>query len=76
MNTRRATAEPVHGRCRCRTRGDIEFSYFHIIACSPNSDGISIQSSNNIRIYNSYFRTWDAGVVLKNYSGGNTHDIR
>ena len=56
-------------------RGDIEFNYFHIIACSPNSDGISIQSSNNIRIYNSYFRTWDDGVVLKNYSGGNTHDI-
>lgn len=56
-------------------RNDIEFNYFHIIACSPNSDGISIQSSNNIRINNSYFRTWDDGVVLKNYSGGNTHDI-
>lgn len=54
---------------------NIEFNYFHIIACSPNSDGISIQSSDNIRIYNSYFRTWDDGVVLKNYSGGNTHDI-
>ena len=56
-------------------RGDITFNYFHIIACSPNSDGISIQSSNNIRVYNSYIRTWDDGVVLKNYSGGNTHDI-
>ena len=56
-------------------RGDIEFNYFHIIACSPNSDGISIQSSGNIRIFNSYFRTWDDGVVLKNYSGSNTHDI-
>lgn len=56
-------------------RNDIEFKYFHIIACSPNSDGISIQSSSNIRIYNSYFRTWDDGVVLKNYSGGNTNNI-
>ena len=57
-------------------KNNVEFNYFHIIACSPNSDGISIQSSSNIRIYNSYFRTWDDGVVLKNYSGGNTNNIR
>ena len=57
-------------------RGNIEFDYFHIIACGPNSDGISIQSSSDIRIYNSYFRTWDDGVVLKNYSGNNTNNVR
>ena len=57
-------------------KDNVEFNYFHIIACSPNSDGISIQSSSNIRIKNSYFRTWDDGVVLKNYSGGNTNNIR
>lgn len=57
-------------------KDNVEFNYFHIIACSPNSDGISIQSSNNIRIYNSYIRTWDDGVVLKNYSGSNTNNIR
>lgn len=59
-----------------RDRSDVEFNYFHIIACSPNSDGISVQSSNNIRINDSYFRTWDDGIALKNYSAGNyTHHV-
>lgn len=56
-------------------RSDVEFNYFHIIACSPNSDGISVQSSGNIRVNNCYFRTWDDGIALKNYSGGNTNNI-
>lgn len=60
-----------------RDKNDVELNYFHIIACSPNSDGISVQSSKNIRINNCYFRTWDDGIALKNYSGGNyTENIR
>lgn len=59
-----------------RDKSNVEFNYFHIIACSPNSDGISVQSSNNIRINNSYFRTWDDGIAIKNYSAGNySHTI-
>ncbi len=59
-----------------RAQDNIVFDYFHIIASGNNSDGISIQSSSNIFINHSYFRTWDDAVVLKNqYDGGNTHDI-
>lgn len=56
-------------------KGDVEFNYFHLFAYGRNSDGITIQSSNNVRVYNSYLRTWDDGVVLKNYTGSDTHDI-
>lgn len=54
---------------------NVKFDYFHIIANGTNSDGISIQSSDNITISNCYFRTWDDGVVCKIYEGRNTHDV-
>lgn len=57
-------------------QSNITFDYFHIVASGSNSDGISIQGSSWITITNSYIRTWDDCVVLKNqYSGGNTHDV-
>ncbi|MCL2128285.1 MAG: glycoside hydrolase family 28 protein, partial [Treponema sp.] len=40
-----------------------------------NSDGISIQSSDNITIQNSFLRTWDDSVVLKNYGQRDTHTV-
>lgn len=55
----------------CRDSSYITFNYFHILSATPNSDGISIQSSNHVTINNGYYRTWDDGVVLKNYSAGN-----
>lgn len=56
-------------------KSDVEFNYFHLFAFGKNSDGITIQSSDNVRVYNSYLRTWDDGVVLKNYYESDTHDI-
>ena len=46
-----------------------------IVSARPNGDGISIQSSDNVHVTNSFIRTWDDGVVLKNYSSNNTHDV-
>lgn len=54
---------------------DVKFDYFHIISSCKNGDGISIQSSSNINITNSYFRTWDDAVVLKIYTGNDVTDI-
>jgi polygalacturonase len=46
-----------------------------IISSRCNSDGISIQSSDNITITNSFFRTWDDGIVIKNYGNRDSHTI-
>ncbi|MBQ9887380.1 MAG: hypothetical protein IJM37_11075 [Lachnospiraceae bacterium] len=46
-----------------------------IVSARPNGDGVSIQSSSNVHVNNSFIRTWDDGVVLKNYSSNNTHDV-
>ena len=60
-----------------RDASNVTFDYFHILAGGANSDGISIQSSDNVTITHSFFRTWDDGVVLKNYSSGRyTHDVK
>ena len=46
-----------------------------IISSRCNSDGISIQSSNNVTIENSFLRTWDDGIVVKNYTAKDSHAI-
>lgn len=47
-----------------------------IISGRPNGDGISIQSSQNVTIKDCFIRTWDDGIVVKNYHGDmNSHDI-
>lgn len=40
-----------------------------IITARPNGDGITIQSSRDITVSNSFVRTWDDSLVVKNYSG-------
>jgi uncharacterized repeat protein (TIGR02543 family) len=42
---------------------------FKIISSRQNSDGISIQSSSNMTITNSFVRSWDDNIVVKNYAG-------
>ncbi len=46
-----------------------------IVSARPNGDGVSIQSSSYVYVKNSFIRTWDDGVVLKNYSSNNTHHV-
>lgn len=40
-----------------------------IITARPNGDGITIQSSKNINVTNSFVRSWDDSLVVKNYDG-------
>ncbi|GAA4653113.1 hypothetical protein GCM10023142_02510 [Anaerocolumna aminovalerica] len=44
-----------------------------IISSRPNGDGITLQSCNNYRIENSFVRSWDDSLVLKNYEGSSSH---
>ena len=38
-----------------------------VISSRSNGDGISIQSSQNVYVTNSFLRTWDDSLVVKNY---------
>ena len=39
-----------------------------IITARPNGDGITIQSSRDVTVSNSFVRSWDDSLVVKNYS--------
>lgn len=64
-----------HWNVEIRDSSNIHFEYFHIVAQSQNSDGISIQSSSHIYVDNCYLRTWDDGIVLKIYTGNDTTNV-
>ena len=46
-----------------------------VITARPNGDGISLQSCSSIYVSDSFVRTWDDSLVVKNYSSINSHDI-
>jgi len=54
---------------------DITVENIKIISARNNGDGITIQSSSNITINKSFIRSWDDGVVIKNYTENNSFDI-
>lgn len=40
-----------------------------VISARQNGDGITLQSCKNFKITNSFVRTWDDSLVVKNYEG-------
>ncbi len=38
-----------------------------IVSARPNGDGITLQSCQNVNVTNSFVRTWDDSLVVKNY---------
>ncbi|MBN2504770.1 MAG: discoidin domain-containing protein [Bacilli bacterium] len=55
---------------------DIMIQNVHIVTARANGDGISIQSSNDILVRDSFLRTWDDALVVKNYDLGTTNNVR
>lgn len=50
----------------------------NIISARPNGDGITVQSCQDIAVKNSFIRTWDDSLTVKNYaseSGSDSADI-
>lgn len=45
----------------------IEIDNIKIISSRSNGDGISLQSCQNVNVTNSFVRTWDDSLVVKNY---------
>lgn len=46
-----------------------------IISSRPNGDGITLQSCQNFVVQNSFVRSWDDSLVVKNYSGNSENII-
>lgn len=44
-----------------------------IISSRPNGDGITLQSCTNYVIKNSFVRSWDDSLVIKNYGGSSSN---
>ncbi|MFA7423111.1 MAG: bacterial Ig-like domain-containing protein [Acholeplasmataceae bacterium] len=55
---------------------DITIDNVKIITARPNGDGISIQSSTNVVVKNSFVRTWDDSLVVKNVNNKSTYNVR
>lgn len=47
----------------------------HIISARANGDGITIQSSSNMLIKDSFVRSWDDSLVVKNYTDKDSDGI-
>jgi hypothetical protein len=47
-----------------------------IISARSNGDGFTIQSCKDVNISNSFVRSWDDSLVVKNYDMGNTSNVR
>jgi len=52
-----------------------EMRNVNIITARANGDGISIQSSKNVDIRDSFVRSWDDSLVVKNYNRGTSENI-
>ncbi len=52
-----------------------EINNIRIITARANGDGISIQSSKDVVVKNSFVRSWDDALVVKNYDRGVTDNI-
>ena len=47
---------------------NVELDNVKIITARPNGDGITIQSSRDVTVKNSFIRSWDDSLVVKNYA--------
>ncbi len=54
---------------------NLEIDNIRIITARANGDGISIQSCKNVLVKNSFVRSWDDGLVVKNYDRGISENI-
>lgn len=55
---------------------DVLIDNVKIISARPNGDGITTQSCQRFTARNSFVRSWDDSLVVKNYGNGTSHDIR
>lgn len=54
---------------------NVKIDNIKIISARANSDGITMQSCSNMTASNSFVRTWDDSLVVKDYDNGTTKNI-
>ena len=54
---------------------DLLIDNVKVISSRSNGDGISLQSCQNVNVSNSFLRTWDDSLVVKNYPRWNDKSI-
>ena len=47
---------------------DVNIDGIKLISARPNGDGITVQSCQNVTVKDSFIRTWDDSLVVKNYA--------
>ena len=52
-----------------------KISNIKIISARQNGDGITLQSCKNFVVENSFVRTWDDSLVVKNYQGNSDNIV-
>ena len=67
--------DPNAWTVQLQNTSNVTIDNLKIVSSRCNSDGISIQSSDNVTITNSFFRTWDDGITLKIYQNRNTYNV-
>ena len=54
---------------------NVELNNIKIISARQNSDGISVQSCENVNVEGGFVRSWDDSLVVKNVDRGSTKNI-
>lgn len=55
---------------------NVELNNIKIISARQNSDGISVQSCENVLVNGGFVRSWDDSLVVKNVDRGSTKNVR
>ena len=54
---------------------DVELNNIKIVSARQNSDGISVQSCENVMVKGGFVRSWDDSLVVKNVDRGSTKNV-
>lgn len=54
---------------------NVDLDNVKIFTAWPNGDGITVQSSRDVTVRNSFIRSWDDSLVVKNYASEKGSDL-
>ncbi len=70
-----AFLDPAGWTIHAQESSNLTIDNIKIITARPNGDGVSIQSCTDVVVRNSFVRTWDDSLVVKNVNNVSTNNI-
>ncbi len=70
-----AFLDPAGWTIHAQESTNLTIDNIKIITARPNGDGISIQSCHDVIVRNSFVRTWDDSLVVKNVNNQSTSNV-